>query len=61
MSLIYCKGAPKLAKLLQGQQFFPVVYCLTRCRRFDFKVTYYCSNHLKLHMDTPKRHLYERL
>ena len=20
----------------------------TKCRRFDFKVTYYCSNHLKL-------------
>ena len=31
----------------------------TRCRRFDFKVTYYCSNHLKLMLCIGERSLYE--
>ena len=34
---------------------------LTRCRRFNFKVTYYCSIHLKLHLGIPKRVYYENL
>ena len=33
----------------------------TRCRRFNFKVTYYCSNHLKLHMSIYKSLYYENL
>ena len=31
----------------------------TRCRRFDFKVTYYCSNHLKLMLCIGETSLYE--
>ena len=33
----------------------------TRCRRFNFKVTYYCSNHLKLHMSIYRSLYYENL
>ena len=31
---------------------------LTRCRRFDFKVTYYCSNHLKCYIYIYPKWLY---
>ena len=34
---------------------------LTRCSRFDFKVTYYCSNDLKLHMAVNKSLYYDNL
>ena len=52
--LFSCSSTAKLAKLPQGRRFYPSSYCFTRCRRFDFKVTYYCPNHLKLHMGINK-------
>ena len=36
MPVVFCGGASKSAKLPQGQQFFLVVYCLTRCQSHNF-------------------------